>query len=369
MTTELAVREADIQDAPMTAIQLRAQVNLVQEVMKAVMRDGEHFGKIPGCGDKPTLLQPGAQKLIMTFRLVPDAIMTIIPMERGHREVRCKVHIYARGSHGEERGPLLGIGVGTCSTMEGKYRFRTGPVEFTDKPVPKQYWDLRSTDPSKAKAMLGEGMVPKKNDAGIWVCAQQGEKVEHDNPADYYNTVEKISFKRALVSATLNVTAASDIFTQDIEDMPEVFTPATSAPAAASPAHMPATQSGNVKAASVLSKMRNSAPDPPTTAAPTPSGGAAPAAVPRAHAESPATGVPPGAGPAGSGEYDAAWLSEVVDCEDYLRGSQTGNNALRAIRSGFKLKDDAYPVTKQKQQEYLAILRQSVQSALQRGDA
>lgn len=210
-------------DLPMTAGDMRAQVNLVQEVMKAVMRDGEHYGKVPGCGDKPTLLQPGAQKLVMTFRLVPDAEITIVPMERGHREVRCKVSMYARGMNGEDRGPLLGIGIGTCSTMEGKYRYRTGPVEFTDKPVPREYWDLRSKDPAKAKAMLGgAGFVAKKDDSGMWMIATQGEKVEHDNPADYYNTVEKMSFKRALVSATLNVTAASDIFTQDIEDMPEV---------------------------------------------------------------------------------------------------------------------------------------------------
>ena len=216
-------------DAPLRAIDIRAQVNLIQEVMGAVMigptgnrPEGVHYGLVPGCGNKPTLLQPGAQKLIMTFRLVPDVEATIVPMERGHREVRSKVSIYAKG-FGSERGPLLGVGVGTCSTMESKYRFRTGPVEFTDKPVPREYWDLKQKDPAKAKAILGDGMIPKKNDAGRWVCARQGEKVEHDNPADYYNTVEKISFKRALVSATLNVTAASDIFTQDIEDMPEVL--------------------------------------------------------------------------------------------------------------------------------------------------
>lgn len=218
-------------ELPMTAGDMRAQVNLVQEVMKAVMRDGEHYGKVPGCGDKPTLLQPGAQKLIMTFRLVPDAEITIIPMERGHREVRCKVSMYARGQDGAERGPLLGIGIGTCSTMEGKYRYRTGPVEFTDKPVPREYWDMRSKDPAKAKAMLGgPGFVAKKDDSGMWMIATQGEKVEHDNPADYYNTVEKMSFKRALVSATLNVTAASDIFTQDIEDLPEGIVTRTATP-------------------------------------------------------------------------------------------------------------------------------------------
>lgn len=254
MTTTLIPSELT---TPLRAVDVRAQVNLIQEVMREVMqgpgRDdngreipGVHYGLVPGCGDKPTLLQPGAHKLLMTFRLVADPDMTLVPMAQGHREVRCKVKIYSQG------GMFLGAGVGTCSTMEGKYRFRTGPVEYTDKPVPREYWDLRQSHPAKAKALLGEGLTAKKNDAGVWVCARQGEKVEHDNPADYYNTVEKMAYKRALVSATLTVTAASDIFTQDIEDMPEVMPP--QAPAAhQSP---PSQHHNQDTGASVLGKMR-----------------------------------------------------------------------------------------------------------------
>lgn len=233
-------------NTPLRALDVRAQVNLIQEVMRDVMHRDTHYGTVPGCGDKPTLLQPGAHKLLMTFRLVPDPEVTIMDMGNGHREVRCKVKLYSQG------GVFLGAGVGTCSTMEGKYRFRTGPVEFTGKPVPKEYWTLRDTNPSKAKELLGEGMVAKKNDAGAWVCARQGSKVEHDNPADYYNTVEKMSYKRALVSATLTVTAASDIFTQDIEDMPEVI------PGAAQPKSDPAKDEQREAAASAnKEKMAN----------------------------------------------------------------------------------------------------------------
>lgn len=241
MSTALATIEHNM---PLRAADVRAQVNLIQEVMRDVMKPDTHFGTVPGCGDKPTLLQPGAHKLLMTFRLVADPDMQVIPMDRGHREVRCKVKIY------NQAGVLLGAGVGTCSTMEGKYRFRTGPVEFTDKPVPREYWDLRNSDPKKAKALLGDGMIPKKNEAGAWVCARQGEKVEHDNPADYYNTVEKMAYKRALVSATLTVTAASDIFTQDIEDMPEVISPPQTVPSSNPP------EPKQDKGAAVLDKLK-----------------------------------------------------------------------------------------------------------------
>jgi hypothetical protein len=260
-------------NTPLRALDVRAQVNLIQEVMRDVMHRDTHYGTVPGCGDKPTLLQPGAHKLLMTFRLVPDPEVTITDMGNGHREVRCKVKLYSQG------GVFLGAGVGTCSTMEGKYRFRTGPVEFTDKPVPREYWDLRKTDPVKAKALLGDGMVAKKNDDGVWMCAMQGGKVEHDNPADYYNTVEKMSYKRALVSATLTVTAASDIFTQDIEDMPEVI------PGAAQPKPAPAEGSQD-KAADVLSKMKSNGNKPEPQSAGQAEQGVTPQASDRAPAPS-----------------------------------------------------------------------------------
>jgi len=69
MATEREALEIVHEPEQLTAKEVRAQVNLVQEVMKAVMQNGTHYGKIPGCGDKPTLLKPGAEKLASTFRL------------------------------------------------------------------------------------------------------------------------------------------------------------------------------------------------------------------------------------------------------------------------------------------------------------
>ena len=44
-------------------------------------------------------------------------------------------------------------------------------------------------------------------------------KVENPDIADIYNTVKKMAKKRAFVDAMLTATAASDCFTQDIEEM------------------------------------------------------------------------------------------------------------------------------------------------------
>jgi hypothetical protein len=42
-------------------------------------------------------------------------------------------------------------------------------------------------------------------------------------PADLANTILKMAKKRALIDAVLTATAASDIFTQDIEDLPPEY--------------------------------------------------------------------------------------------------------------------------------------------------
>ena len=49
--------------------------------------------------------------------------------------------------------------------------------------------------------------------------SRNGGKAENPDIADTYNTVLKMAKKRAHVDAIITVTAASDIFTQDVEDL------------------------------------------------------------------------------------------------------------------------------------------------------
>jgi hypothetical protein len=207
-------------DKPLSVEDLIGQVNLIQKVMSAVMKDGEHYGVIPGCGKKPALLQPGAQKLLVTFRLAPEYAITEKMLDRGHREYQVLCTLKTIGS-----GSFVGQGAGSASSMEAKWRFRVAPKQITDRPVPKSYWDLRQSDPAKAQELIGgKGFSTKKE----WMIAEgSSEKIEHDNPADYYNTILKMACKRALVAATLTATAASDIFTQDVEEMVENLRVAT----------------------------------------------------------------------------------------------------------------------------------------------
>ena len=204
---------------PMSVEKMKEQVNLIQHVLQKVMIKDVHYGKIPGCGDKPTLLKPGAEKICLTFRLSPSYdIIQVETNTEDHREYRVVCTLTHIPS-----GQVFGEGVGSCSTMEGKYRFRTAtrvcPACGAEAII-------------KGKAEYGGGWLCFKKKDGCGekfdiddpvIQEQETGKMEHDNPADYYNTVLKMAKKRAQVDATLTATAASDIFTQDIEDMPEVI--------------------------------------------------------------------------------------------------------------------------------------------------
>src|SRR4030095_12058291 len=235
---------------PLGVNEIIAQVRLIQEVMGKVMKEGEHYGRIPGCGDKSTLLQPGAQKLTMTFRLAPDYAIQETNFQNGHKEYRVICTLKSIQS-----GNFVGQGVGCCSTLESKYRYRGGARKCPE---------CGKETIIKGKSEFGGGWLcwqkkggcgQKWADGAAEIESQSIDKVEHDNPADFYNTVLKMAKKRAFVDATITATAASDIFTQDIGDeegepreTPPVAEPAkgktTAAPAAAKEAPKTAKKKG-----------------------------------------------------------------------------------------------------------------------------
>lgn len=229
----------NFEDYAMSSVGVLKQVKMIQDILHDVMKQEEHFGTIPGT-QKPSLYKAGAEKLSLTFRLRPEYEIRRTDLGGGHREYEVVCTLYHIPT-----GQSIGQGVGSSTTMEGKYRYRPGPVEYTGKPVPKAYWD----DPRRDPAHLGgKGFSAKKNpDTNQWEIAIKGEAVEHDNPADYYNTVLKMAKKRAHVDAILTATAASDIFTQDVEDMPEVI-PGAKKEAATSGEAKPPVQTPQKKA-------------------------------------------------------------------------------------------------------------------------
>jgi len=166
----------------------------VQEVMRAVMKEGEHYGKIPGT-DKPTLYKAGAEKLCMTFRIA-DEYRT---EDLSTADV-IRYRVTCIGRH-QVTGVELGSGMGEGSTGEEKYRWRKAVCdeEFAATPAA-----LR-----RVKYARGRG--------GTFYTVNQ----IRTDAADLANTVLKMACKRAKMAMVLNVTAASDCFTQDLEDLTE----------------------------------------------------------------------------------------------------------------------------------------------------
>lgn len=186
---------------------LKQNIDIVKRMMSEVLKENEHYGVIPGT-QRPTLLKPGAEKLLFVFRLGAKYNTITIDRGDGHREYNSDCTIYDI-SNGQE----LGTASGSCSTLESKYRYRNvSDFEVLDEEIPK---DAKE----KKKEYRSQGLGMKQVD-GVWrwVRYRDSQRTENPDIADVYNTALKMSQKRALIATTLNVLAVSDMFTQDTED-------------------------------------------------------------------------------------------------------------------------------------------------------
>lgn len=133
------------------------KITQFQKVIQSTLHQNHDFGIVPGT-DKPTLLKPGAEKILMMMGLRSE--FEIVDSTRDFEvgffqyQVRCKLF---------KGDILITEGLGACNTREKKYINQ----------------DSYTLD----------------------------------------NTVLKMAKKRALIDATLLVASLSDIFTQDLEDM------------------------------------------------------------------------------------------------------------------------------------------------------
>ena len=172
---------------------LRDQVNHIQKIMQAVMKNGHHYGTIPGT-PKPSLFKPGAEKLLSTFRLSCSHAVEDLS-DGDHYRFRVVATISTAD------GVFVCDGIGEASTQEDKYGWRAAVCDD----------EYLNTDEARKRLKY-----KKKRGGGSYVVEQV-----RTNAADLSNTVLKMAAKRAMVAAVLIATAASDIFAQDVEDLPE----------------------------------------------------------------------------------------------------------------------------------------------------
>lgn len=133
------------------------KISQFQSIIQKTLHQNHDFGVVPGT-QKPTLLKPGAEKILMLMGLKSEfeIVDSTRDFENGffQYQVKCKLI---------KDGMTITEGLGACNTKERKY-------------------------------------------------------IKQD-PFTMDNTVLKMAKKRALVDAALLVGSLSDVFTQDIEDM------------------------------------------------------------------------------------------------------------------------------------------------------
>tara|TARA_R110002095_G_scaffold133065_3_gene115535 strand:+ start:154 stop:1050 length:897 start_codon:yes stop_codon:yes gene_type:complete len=209
-----AVQVAPQLPAEMDVREIKRRKNLITEVMRDVMIVGQHYGKIPGTNNM-SLLKPGAEMLGMAFRLSPHFSVETRELERGHREYSVQCTLTAVD------GTIAAIGLGLCSTMESKYRYR-----YKQRTCPSCHQEAIRKSKQGSQGFYcwdklgGCGQTFKSDEQRI--ISQKLGKVENEDISDQMNTVMKMGVKRAHVAAILFATGASDMFVQEEEAPPIV---------------------------------------------------------------------------------------------------------------------------------------------------
>jgi len=168
------------------------KISQVQAAVQSKLKPGHDYDTIPGTS-KPTLLKPGAEKLLMMFGLTSEyqIIEKIEDYEKGIFAYTMKC-ILSKG------GYKITEGVGSCNSKENKYRWR---------------WVSENELPTG----VDKGSLKQRTNR--WGNAEY--QIENDEIYSQANTILKMAKKRAQIDATLTVASLSEVFTQDIEDMKE----------------------------------------------------------------------------------------------------------------------------------------------------
>lgn len=195
---------------------VRSQLARMHDLMRHVMQKDVDYGVVPGTGGKPTLYKAGAEKLWALFHLAPS-FKRDYQWDGEHLTVYSECTLTHQGT-----GVVVASGGAMCTSRETKYAYRQATRKC----------------PECGKETIIRG---KKEYGGGWLCfakkggcgakwAEGAPEIERQsegrepnpNIADCYNTIQKMADKRAGIAATLFGTAASAIYSQDVEDFADV---------------------------------------------------------------------------------------------------------------------------------------------------
>jgi hypothetical protein len=201
----LAVVPTDITSMALPVAEVVERTRMVVEILEKVMIQDVHYGIVPGT-QKPSLWQPGAEKLALTFQLAPDLHIDDLSQPPSpsspNGEIRYRVIASVRHVPTDN---IVGIGVGEASSREEKNAWREAICE--------EEWEATPETHRRIKYKKKWGGRPRK------VVGVETVQQIRTEPADIANTVLKMATKRARVDGMKSTCAASDVFAQDLEDL------------------------------------------------------------------------------------------------------------------------------------------------------
>lgn len=172
------------------------RINAIQQVTRAKMIVDVHYGIIPGT-KKPTLYKAGSEMLLTMFNIGPE--IDVLDLSSGDR---IKYRVTATGIH-IPTSQRIGQGVGECSSGEEKYKWRNAVCDE----------EFNETAETMRRVKWARGYDNGRQSI-------YSTKQVRTAPDDLGNTVLKMAKKRAQIDMTLTALGVSDLFNQDLEDLP-----------------------------------------------------------------------------------------------------------------------------------------------------
>ena len=199
---------------PFDVTAVKARLEALRQFFAEVMVEGEDFGVIPGTKGL-SLLKPGAEKLCEFYGLTQRPR---IAQRHEQWDPPFFLREYELDLLDRRTGAVIGTGIGSCNSMEARYRWRQG-----ERVCP----ECGQAAIIKGKPEYGGGWVCFKRKDGCGakfgaddpaIVDQKVGRIENDDIATMHNTIIKMAKKRALVDGIVSVTRSAGLLIEAAEE-------------------------------------------------------------------------------------------------------------------------------------------------------
>ena len=196
----------------------KARLENLKRFFKEVMVESDDgtgdYGVLPGTKAR-ALYKAGAEKLCEFYRLIqrPTVTHRREDWDAAFFHYEAQMDLLSR-----DTGQVMGTGLGSCNSMESRYRWRTARLKCPT---------CETEAIIKGREEYGGGWVclekkggckAKFKDDDTRITEQKLGQVENDDVYTLVNTILKMSKKRALVDAVVSITRSAGLLVEAAEE-------------------------------------------------------------------------------------------------------------------------------------------------------